>query len=330
MRTRRYAAEDLAPMNCKAVSSVDELGAAAGQFLMNPKLDGWRLVCVVEEDHVDMMTRGLKWQDGMLPNVEAALLKRFAAGTVLDGEICALRSATCEEIADGRPGIINDFEHVGSIMNSSPDKAVMKARMVRPLTYHCFDILSVGDMDITSYPLEKRIALLNGILDDDDPEFRFYDAVPDDIDFQRTPYIEATQQNYDALVHAGFEGAVLKRKDSTYEFGIRDRRWLKIKHEWTMDAVIMGFKPGKGKNTGKVGSFTFGQPRDGKLVERGHCRGFTDAVMEEATANPDAYVGCVIEVSHNGAYPESPRVRHPQFKRMRPDKTTADVDWRHR
>jgi bifunctional non-homologous end joining protein LigD len=316
---RRYSTQELAPMACDSADDVAKATRDGKTWLMNPKLDGWRLICVIEEDRVDMMTRGQKWQDGKLPYLEEALLARFPAGTILDGEICALREATPEERSAGRPAIINDFETVASIMGSNADKAVLKAKFNRPLTYHCFDLLQLGFTDFRGKPLLERLAVLKEWL-----------AVPDDQYFQLTPYLEATQLNYDALVHMGFEGAVVKRADSVYLHDRRGFGWTKIKHEWTMDCAIMAFKPGRGKNTGKVGSFIFGQMRDGKLVERGHCRGFTDAVMEEATSNPDAYIGSVIEVAHRGAYPNGITVRHPQFKRMRPDKHMSECDWRDR
>jgi len=316
---RRYRAEQLTPQACEDTDDVASVPTTGG-LTMNPKLDGYRLIAVVEADRVDFMSRGLKWQDGKLPALEAALLARFPAGTVLDGEITAIREATIDEMAagDGRR-IVNDFERVASVMQSNADKAVMKQKFGGHLTYYVFDLLALGGTDYSDSPLAHRLAVLNGHL---------ADRAPLDHNLQLTPYVDATQENHDGFVRAGFEGTVVKRLDSPYTFGVRGRGWWKIKAAWTMDVVVTGFVPGKGKNSGMVGAFTFAQYRDGELIERGQARGFSDAVMHSMTDKPEDWIGTVVEIGHNGAIGTSGKVRHPRFYRTRPDKVAADCDWR--
>jgi ATP-dependent DNA ligase len=347
---RMYATAALAPMTCKAVGFVREVGEPT-DWLMNPKLDGYRLVCVVEDGRVSMMSRGEKWQDGKLPYLEDALLKRFPCGTVLDGEICALREGT----AAGEPRVVNDFEHVQSIMNSDAEKAVWKASHTRPLTYHCFDILQLGGTDLRGRPLVERLNVLDEQLNE-----RGMDIADDNL-FQRTPYVEAAQETHDAWVEAGFEGTVLKRKDSTYRVGQRGHGWVKIKHKAEMDAIIVGFMPGQGRLRGQVGSTVFAQrttdpemlrksaeyikrlraeatKRGGELyinedlmdglglAIRGACSGYDDVER----ADLEARIGDVISVHHNGLMAGGLKVRHPQFFRNREDKTPAEIGWHHR
>lgn len=361
---RRYTPEQLKPMACSAVSKIEELPDREGGWIIEPKLDGFRLLAVIEEDHVDFLTRGLKWQNGKLPNVEKALLERFPPGTVLDGEVVAFRDATEEERAEGKPRIVNDFEHVQSIMLSNPDVAVMKAKLVRPLTYMAFDVMAFDGHDTTMLPLKKRKHFLMR----QDPKHPH-----DSPDFQRTPYFRASREQYDAIVEAGFEGAVCKDRNSTYHFGEQGHGWVKIKHQWTMDAIVVGFVPGRGKNFGKVGSIVFAQPTNdpqqlaqgkkvaehlqkmytnehtkGKvategvhwfigynldhLAVRGCARGFNDSIMDAMTADPEAYFGRVVEIAHNGLMAGEIKVRHPQFLRFRDpeDKPVNEVTWSHR
>jgi ATP-dependent DNA ligase len=345
---RMLSAAALAPMTCTSVTAVRDVGEPT-DYLMNPKLDGYRLVCVVEEGRVSMMSRGEKWQDGKLPYLEDALLRRFPAGTVLDGEICALRDG-----GHGEPSIVNDFEHVQSIMNSNPERAVRVAGATRPLTYHCFDIMQLGPDDLRAEPLTERLARLNSWLDE-------LQMQADDSLFQRTPYVEAAQETHDAWVHAGFEGTVLKRKDSTYHHGQRGHGWVKIKHKAEMDVVIVGFMPGQGRLKGKVGSTVFAQrttdpemlrksaeyirklrkdaeKRGGEfyineelvaelgLAVRGACSGYDDGERDALESS----IGTVISVHHNGLMAGGLKVRHPQFFRRREDKVPAGIGWHHR
>jgi len=371
---RRYEPSQLEPMACDAVSRIDDLKGDPGDYLLEVKYDGFRLVAIVEEDRVDFLTRGGKWvgvEKGSLPYVEEELLQLFPPGTVLDGEIVATRSATAEEVAAGKPGIIVDFEYVQSVMLSTPDRALMLGAQ-RPLRYMVFDIMAFGvpevpaSVDCTFRRLEARRSLLDS----------YFDDAPNLKHVELSPAVAATQENHDAWVQAGFEGTVAKRKDSHYLFGGRGKGWYKCKATWSMDAIVVGYVPGQGKNIGKVGSIIFAQPTDdnerlkksaqfalelfkssttalkkgevsepiyisqawmtdsdlGELAIRGCARGFTDALMDEMTADFGSFVGRVVEISHNGLMAGEVRVRHPQFLRFRDpeDKPVTAVDWRHR
>src|SRR5699024_5961580 len=61
------------------------------------------------------------------------------------------------------------------------------------------------------------------------------------------------------------EGVVAKRRAAPYTPGRRSRSWLKIKHAATQEAVVVGWRPGKGNRAGKVGSLLLGVPQDGGL-----------------------------------------------------------------
>ena len=357
---RLFTAAELEPMSCDSVANVSELKGEATDYTMNPKLDGFRLICIVEAGRVSMMSRGLKWQDGKLPELEKGLIERFPVGTVLDGEIVGIREATPEEIEEGKPALINDFEYVQSVMLSLPERAREVQAGNRPLTYHCFDMMRHGGEDLSEHRLRFRVEMLEVLPD-----------LEDDIYFVRTPYVEATQENHEAFVLSGFEGTVVKHMDSAYVFGSRGKGWFKIKAEYEMDAVIVGFVPGQGKNKGMVGSILFAQPTSAQafvmqsvkeedelieasrkalekgdvtsvariekammqangLVLRGAARGFNDALMKAMTETPGDYIGSVVSIKHKGLMAGGRKVRHPQFFRARPDKALPTVEWHHR
>src|SRR5690606_36916126 len=104
---------------------------------------------------------------------------------------------------------------------------------------------------------------------------------------------------------------------------------LKVKVEHTLDAVIIGFKPGEGKYADTIGAIEFAQYRNGVLEPRGFCSGMDDATRYAIGANPEAYVGRVIEVKHFGLVTEADLegLRHPNFIGFRDDKAPDECEW---
>jgi ATP-dependent DNA ligase len=86
----------------------------------------------------------------------------------------------------------------------------------------------------------------------------------------------------------------------------------------------MGYKEGQNGFTGMVGAIVFGQyDETGALTERGRCSGMDLATRREISENRDGFLGSVIEVAHHGVIKN--KLRHPQFKRFRPDKNAEQV-----
>jgi ATP-dependent DNA ligase len=162
--------------------------------------------------------------------------------------------------------------------------------------------------------------------------------------------VEPTMEWYDYFIKRGYEGAIVKDVTKPYGSGKRGHGWFKLKETHTVEVVVVGSIPGKGKFTGQIGALVFAQnaPR-GELsafkakdvlypysnrypyIVRGSCSGMTDAQREEFT-NDANLVGTVIEIAHMGAdlTAESYKFRHPQFKRVRDDKRPRDVGWHDR
>ena len=79
-----------------------------------------------------------------------------------------------------------------------------------------------------------------------------------------TPYLKVIEQfrldsnkvlmeNLDDLVRHGGEGLVLHRQNALYHIG-RSDDLLKLKPFDDDEAIVIGYKPGKGKNTGLMGA----------------------------------------------------------------------------
>ncbi|HEY8482902.1 MAG TPA: DNA polymerase LigD, partial [Spirillospora sp.] len=79
------------------------------------------------------------------------------------------------------------------------------------------------------------------------------------------------------------EGVLAKRLDSPYRPGRRVEFWLKVKNFLTREVVICGWKPGKGRREGGVGSLLLGEyDVKGRLTFVGHVgTGFSDRALNE-------------------------------------------------
>jgi ATP-dependent DNA ligase len=331
---------DLRTMQAQAWPDYDSLPGSLDNYVLEPKLDGFRLVAHVHESHVDFYTRSLKSQNGKIPYIESELLKAFPAGTVLDGEIVALYQRP-----DGT--MCNDFEHVQSIMISKPDEAIRKAKITRPVSYVIFDMTYEAGTDLRSDHLASRQLALQTPLIFHGP----FEHV------SKIAQFEASQQMHDTLVKMGFEGSIAKRKDSVYANGKRGKKygWFKFKAEAELDAVVLGFLDSKmegSRHEKTFGSIVFGQPRAGApqrivdfieaqskkvkfhfidgitYVERGSCAGLTDE--ERLRLHSELKPGDVITVKYNSVYPDGIRLRHPQYIRQRFDRVASDVSWHDR
>ena len=92
--------------------------------------------------------------------------------------------------------------------------------------------------------------------------------------------------------------------------------WLKLKRSCTLDAVVVGVVPGKGRLAGLIGSVVC-RLTDGATVKVG--AGLVDS---ERTLSADSVIGRTIELAGLGRT-ASGSVRHPRFVRWRADLARA-------
>lgn len=293
------SAEGLA-QNAKAIKSVTEAGIA--NAVLEPKLDGWRLLAHIQTGRVDVYSRTAKSYSGRLPAIEKELAALFPAGTWVDGEAVAIR------VENGL--VINDWGQAQSALSSTAGKAEAAADAI---TFMAFDLIAYDDIDIRSLPFSTRRAALERIFNGEATER-----------VQLNAQVEPTDNNHEAFIAQGFEGSMLKNLNAPYASGKRGAGWFKLKATTTIDTVIMGYKEGKDGFAGMIGAIIFGQhDKNGTLVERGSCSGMDMRTRKLISKDTTKHLGRVIEVAHMGEMP-SGGLRHPQFKRWRDDKLAAD------
>jgi ATP-dependent DNA ligase len=210
------------------------------------KLDGFRCVAFVDGDEVFLQSRNGRPLGRYFPEL------RLPAGHyVLDGEIVV-------RDADGR----EDFDAIGQRIHPAQSRVDMLAEKT-PAVYVAFDLLAEQDRSLLELPFAERRAALQSLLAD----ARFADAP---LELMQTA--DTAEQAQHWLEHA--EGAIAKELSAPYRPGER-KGMAKVKRVRTIDAVLVGWRPGKEENT--VGALILGLYDDDELRVVGHCSGLSAA-----------------------------------------------------
>lgn len=263
-----------------------------GVYIMEPKIDGWRMQFEVTPDRVQAWTRTNKDATGKMPYVERDLMRLTGGRHAfrLDGEAVYVDE-------NGEP----DYNLTARCLGSGTDVCVMKQREVGPLTYFVFDILAIDGHDIRGKSLLHRKSVMR----------RFLSSIGQvDLVLGTDPSVEQHALNYDQYK----EGSVLKDFRSPYA-GKRHKSWLKWKQVDTADVEIVGYKEGQGKFLGLIGAIQFLDPAT-QVV--GYCSGMDDETRVYISDHRVELIGRTIEIKHYGRLVDG--YRHPQFVRFRLDK----------
>jgi len=204
---------------------IEPMLAAAGdpfdsdEFLFEIKWDGTRALAFIDRGEVRLMNRRRIDMTARYP--ELAFMGSLPAGTVLDGEIVALKR--------GKPdfGALQRREHAGSRL---------RVRMLSgsmPATFMAFDLLYQRHRPILDEPLSLRRQRLRELIEHRPHSLLvFSDGV-----------IGAGRDYFAAACQRGLEGVMAKRLDSRYTPGRRSGAWVKIKQCHTLLCAVIGFLP---------------------------------------------------------------------------------------
>ena len=204
-----------------------------------PKWDGFRSIAFVDGTEAYLQSRNGKDLTRYFPEL------RFPEGRyVLDGEIVIFGEGGKQE-----------FELLGQRIHPAKSRVAMLAEKT-PSRFVAFDVLATDGGVLLDKPFAERRATLEGLV-----------AEPVDL----TPWTHEVKDARPWLF--GAEGVIAKELDAPYRPGERTGM-VKIKRVRTIDAVVMGWRPGKAENT--VGALILGLYDDaGRLREVGHSSGFT-------------------------------------------------------
>ncbi|GGL23107.1 ATP-dependent DNA ligase [Phycicoccus endophyticus] len=333
------------PMLAKPVRGLDAKALQDTEVVYEPKWDGFRSIVFRSGDRVEIGSRNEKPMTRYFPEVVEAVLDNLPQRCVVDGEIIVVR-----------PGEDRlDFELLSQRIHPAASRVARLAAQT-PARFVAFDLLALGDDDLTGRPFAERRALLERALADARPPVHLTPATSD-------PEVAAAW--FTEFEGAGLDGLVAKPVDGRYE---PDRRtMLKVKHERTADCVVAGYRTHKSGpdavgslllgihddtgtllSVGVIGAFPMARRRELFEELQPLVTGFEDhpwawARQEEGTRTPQNAAGSrwaagkdlsftplrperVVEVRYD--HLEGVRFRHTaQFVRWRPDKDPRECTY---
>jgi ATP-dependent DNA ligase len=227
-----------------------------GDLLYEPKWDGFRCLVFRDGDDLLLQSRNRKPLDRYFPELGQPLRELLPERCVLDGELVVPRGGTL------------DFDALSERIHPADSRVRMLAETT-PARFVAFDLLALGDEDLTAHPFEQRRAALETALAGVAPPVHLTPAT-------RSAAIAADW--FTRFEGAGLDGVVAKPLRGTYQPG--KRVLAKIKQQRTADVVVGGFrwhKDGEG-----VGSLLLGLYDDaGDLRHIGVASSFSAARRRE-------------------------------------------------
>lgn len=274
------------------------------------KLDGYRYKVIKQGDDVNIYTSSGKLDNNLVEIIEEA---KLLPDGVYDGEM----------IAHG------EFEDSTARFNATT-KILGKDREKKDVDFIVFDY--VEDIDAFfnyeeyKVPRYKRLEQTRDIIASTEGLF-YIKLAP--VYCNNTKATETIINNiygiYEKIINEGEEGLVIDIADASY-VRAKGTSMFKMKPEVSGDFKVVDVVEGKGKDAGRLGAFII-EYKD-NTVHVGS--GLTDAIREEVWANPDDYIGKLIEVVYFGETKDEKTgltsIRLPRFKRFRHDKNDVSYD----
>jgi ATP-dependent DNA ligase len=244
------------PMLAKPVKGVPESDSVDGGLLYEPKWDGFRCIVFRDGDEVVLGSRNEKPLTRYFPEVVAAVRENLPERCVLDGEIV---------IASGS---VLDFDALLNRIHPAESR-VNRLAVETPAAFVAFDILALGDEDLTGRGFGERRALLEKALRDTSGSIYLTPATNDS---------KIARSWFEIFEGAGLDGVIAKPLGLPYR--PNDRVMFKVKHLRTADCVVAGFR---WHTSGPVvGSLLLGLwDEEGRLQHVGVCGAFTAARRRE-------------------------------------------------
>jgi ATP-dependent DNA ligase len=222
-------APPIAPMLAKLTEDVP----TGGDFLYEPKWDGFRAIVFRGRSNIQIQSRDLRPFDRYFPDLHDALLARLPDDCVVDGEIVIVTPS----------GL--DFDALQMRLHPAASR-VTKLAAETPAAFVAFDLLADRGQDVRALPQHERRHRLERLVAEPAPPLYLTPMTRD-----RAVAVGWLHQ----FEGAGLDGVIAKPAEAPYQPG--KRAMLKIKHARTADCVVAGFRWHK-SGPDSVGSLLLG------------------------------------------------------------------------
>lgn len=271
-----------------------------GEVLVEPKLDGVRVIviCDVDKDEVKMFSRNGK-ELSNFPVIQQQfddMLDQMSESMVFDGEV----------MSDDFQTLMREIHRKGS---AKTDDAVLNLFDCVPLYNFqdgsCVDPLWKRKETLESFKYGPNISLVEQIkinLSDEDGQKQFAD--------------------YNKIcIDKGYEGIMVKPVNGIYECK-RSSLWLKVKPFIEVSLEVKAVEEGTGRNVGKLGALIVEGTDEGKFIKTNVGSGLTDDNRDEFWKHKDKLIGQIVEVradaiTQNQDATDEYSLRFPRFLRFR-------------
>jgi DNA ligase-1 len=287
-----------------ATDSNDHQSKLKGRKLIEKKLDGVRVLAVINGTTVNLYSRNGKPFDNF-PQIQESILRvakhltpTYGGRIVLDGEIIG--------------------ESFQQLMRQAQRKSNVETA---GMTYCIFDAMPFDDFERGYWNAQqhKRTAWLMNNRSKFETEDCLQVMPGFEVDLDTAEGHDQMRRFADDAVANGFEGIMIKDLDAPYECR-RSSFWMKWKPTISVDLTVVGMEEGTGRNAGRLGALIC----EGVDNERSICvnvgSGLSDSDRDVFWASRDSIVGHLVEVqadavtqNQDGSY----SLRFPRFLRFR-------------
>ena len=228
------------PMLAKSVPTIPQ-----GEYSYEPKWDGFRSIIFRDGDEVEIGSRNERPLTRYFPEVVEAVKANLPERCVVDGEIVVVVGDRLE------------FEVLQQRIHPAASRVTLLSQQT-PARFIAFDLLALGNDDLTGRPFEQRRALLAEALAAASEPVHLTPLTRDDA---------LAADWFDQFEGAGLDGVVAKPLGGAYQ---PDKRVMfKIKHQRTADCVVAGYRVHKSGDDA-IGSLLLGlYNADGDLASVG-------------------------------------------------------------
>jgi DNA ligase-1 len=275
-----------------------------GKKLLEPKLDGVRVVTVIDAEAgtATMYSRNGKVLEnfGHITAAIEANTELFDRSIVLDGEM-----------------VSSSFQALMKQVHRKENAQTDDARLM------VFDVLPLSEFRAGKSILgQKRRSNLLRSMQAALDKVGSIDIIPQ-IEVDLGSYVgelQFKQYNKDAI-EAGYEGIMIKDLDAVYECK-RSASWLKMKPFIEVSLTVVAVEEGTGKNAGRLGALICEGEDDGKKIQVNVGSGLTDDQRTEFWADQQDLLGQIVEIRADAATlnqdsEELYSLRFPRFLRFR-------------
>src|SRR5215213_616691 len=298
------------------------------EFLVEDKFDGIRAQAHVESGRVAIYSRTMDEITHRFPELIEPL-RSLPADVIIDGEIVPASDE-----------VILPFSELQKRLGRKTVGTQLLQAV--PVVLVAYDLLYAAGKVLIDEPLAERRRILQELVSGKGPVRLSEGKV-----FKEAALLD---DEFALARERGNEGLMIKSPGSSYKPGRRGREWLKLKRAIaTLDVAVTAVEVGHGKRRNLLSDYTFAVRRstdDGELLNIGKAySGLTDLELTELTewfknhtlqefghgrvriVEPTV----IIEVTFDRVQPSKRHksgyaLRFPRILRLRPDKTTTDID----